>query len=109
MLKTISSLWNITFPPEFGTRWKSSNDVIKECCDFNAQPIPQGTYSSQPFADLDWASGIDNILTGPIGRLEALLERVLVIPQLQALDRRASVYHSLATLENAVNATKQFP
>ncbi|MBC5804707.1 MAG: hypothetical protein DLM53_05845 [Candidatus Eremiobacter antarcticus] len=107
VLAAISSLWNVSFPSEFGTRWKASNDVIKECCDFNAAPIPQGTYAGQPFADLDWATGIDNILTGPIGRLEALLERVLVIPQLKALDRRASVYDSLATLQNTVNAMKR--
>jgi len=106
-LKAIASNWSVDFPDtEFGIRWNLSRDPT-ECFDFSQTPIKRGVYTGIPYTDLDWATGIHSTLTSPARDLEASLERALVLPQLKALDQRASVYDNLTKLENAVVSMKR--
>ena len=107
ILKSIQSRWNVPFGPEFGTRWPHVPDIWRDCFDFGAPPLPQGTYTGEPLRTLTWGSGIHRRFTRFSEGFEALLERIFVLPELKALDRRADVFHQLNALEQAVITRKR--
>src|SRR5579871_1741685 len=107
ILKSIQMRWGGSFnTPNFGTRWQYAPDIWSTCFDFDQDPLPMGTYT-QPAADvannvpspmqgINWGMGIHDLLTSPIGSLEALLERIFLLPGLKALDQRAQVFDNLS-------------
>ncbi len=99
--------WDVPFGPDFGTRWPHAADIWSACFDFAAPPLPQGAYTPDAFHDLHWGSGIHARLPNLTEGFERLLERAFVLPELKALDRRASVYDTLADLEQRVIARRR--
>ncbi len=93
---------------EFGVRWPSANSFL-DALNFNQNPIPRGTYTGDPLplAQINWAAGIRERLDSPLGKFEALLERIFVLPELKVLDRRADVYDTLGKMEDKVVTLKR--
>jgi phospholipase C len=91
---------------EFGSRYACANDIWSSgCFDFTMAPRPAGTFTGgRPFPDLTWEHGINELVSSPIGDLEALLERMFLLPGLKLLDHRSQVFDHLNTMEtNVVN------
>ena len=80
-----------------------------DALDFTQQPLPRGTYTGDPriLAQKNWASGIRERLDSPLGKFEALLERIFVLPELKVLDRRSDVYDTLGKMEDNVVTLKR--
>jgi hypothetical protein len=72
-------------------------------------PLPRGTYTGdpRPLAQINWAAGIRDRLASPLGKFEALLERIFVLPELKLLDRRPDVYATLGKMEDNVVTLKR--
>jgi phospholipase C len=107
VMKSISTRWRVPFGPEFGSRWPQAHAIWDDCFDFTAPARPQGTYTGDPLRGLNWGSNIYAKLTTPRNLLEGVLEHVFVLPELRALDRRASLFEDLWTLERRVVALKR--
>jgi hypothetical protein len=77
--------------------------------------MPSGTYTGDPsklpdvsnIHNLNWGSGIHDRVTRSADVLEGLLERIFILPELKALDRRSSVYDTLSALEGRVVTLKR--
>ncbi|HEV2439787.1 MAG TPA: alkaline phosphatase family protein [bacterium] len=102
IMKSISVRWNVAFGPEFGPRWQHAPDIWSECFDFTKPPLPMGPYTGDPLATLTWGTGIYDRFVKPADILEGFLERIFVLPELKALDRRAQVFDTLVALEQSV-------
>lgn len=118
LLKSINTRWQVKFDPAvFGTRWQYAPDIWTDCFDFNQVPLAPGTYTQPPadiaagvlppYHDMNWATGIHNLLTSPAGTLEGFLERIFILPGLKALDCRAQVYDNLTAMEQNVITLKR--
>ncbi len=111
IMASIASRWGVQFDGRFGTRWKSSPTIWDTCFDFERAPLPVGDYTSiitgSTIAGLDWGSGVHNKLTSAPGFFETFLERIFILPELKALDRRALVFSTLDMLEHNVITIKR--
>ena len=107
VMKSISTRWEVPFGDEYGPRWQLSPDIWSSCFDFGADPLPPGPYTPDAFHDLHWGTGIHDRLGNLTEGFERLLERVFVLPELKALDGRASLYDTLADLEQRVITRKR--
>ena len=110
-IKSLQELWGLDLAPtgnQFGVRWPHANSFWA-ALDATQQPRPRGTYTGNPLplAQKNWASGIRERLDSPLGRFEALLERIFVLPELQVPDRRADVYDTLGKMEDNVVTLKR--
>jgi phospholipase C len=112
ILKSIAVRWGIDFPTDtFGTRFVNAPDIWSSSMfDFSMNPTrPQGVYTElagqpAPLKDVAWETGIHDLMINPIGDLEALLERMFLLPSLKTLDNRAGVFNALNSFEtNVVN------
>lgn len=109
ILKSIQTRWNVPFDPAtFGTRFLSAPSIWEDCFDFNQPPLPIGTYTPVPgaFADLSWDEGVHETFAGPVGGVEAFLERLFILPALKGLDLRAQVFDRLNSLERGIVTLK---
>jgi len=108
IMKSIAMRWGIDFPSDqYGTRFQAAPDIWSHCFNFNQAPWPKGVYTEAagkvaPFSNLNWETGIHEMMTSPQGDLEALIERTFVLPMLKLLDRRSSVYDDLNQFETMV-------
>jgi phospholipase C len=108
VMKSIAVRWGVDFDPAvFGPRWALAPDIWADCFDFNQDPLPMGLYTPPAFPALTWEAGVHDLLVGPVGYLEGLLERAFVLPGLKALDGRAQVFDGLAALERQVAALRR--
>jgi phospholipase C len=107
IMKSVNLRWQVPFGPEFGTRWPTANAIWDDCFDFSQPARPAGIYTGPPLQNLNWGANIYDKLTSPRNLLEGLLEHIFVLPELNALDRRASLFDTLAALENHVVALKR--
>jgi phospholipase C len=108
LLKSINVRWGVDFDEaRFGARWKTMPDIWSTCFDFTQEPLPMGTYTGAALRDLNFASGVKQRLLGPRHGFGDLLERIFILPELKALDRRPQVYDVLAQLENRVIPMKR--
>jgi phospholipase C len=107
VMKSVSERWQVPFGPEFGGRWKQANAIWADCFDFTQDPLPPGSYTGPPLRDVGWGDGIHGKLTSPRGLLEGLLEHAFVLPELRALDRRASAFEHLWDLERTVTSLRR--
>lgn len=97
------------FPADsFGTRFVCANDIWDSSCfDFNMAPRGMATYTEEsskpaPLRDLTWERGINELVTSPQGDLEALMERMFLLPGLKLLDHRSQVFDHLNDLERGI-------
>ncbi len=106
-VKSLQERWNLQLDPaEFGERWPKANSIW-DAFDFDQAPLARGTYTGQPLAGVNWASGVRDRLASPLGKFEALLERIFVLPELKMLDRRANVFDTLGKMEDNVVVLKR--
>jgi phospholipase C len=111
---TLKELWHLDEQlkekgDEYGVRWPHANSFL-DALDFDTKnPHPRGVYTGDPppLAQVNWASGIRDRLASPLGKFEALLERIFVLPELKALDRRPDVYDTLGKMEDKVVTLKR--
>jgi phospholipase C len=107
IMKSIGVRWHLDFGPGFGARWPQAPTIWDDCFDFSQSPRPQGTYTGPPLQELSWGSNVHDKLATPRSLLNALLEHVFDLPELKALDRRASLFESLWTLERETVTLKR--
>ncbi|HLJ60192.1 MAG TPA: alkaline phosphatase family protein [bacterium] len=107
IMKSIHVRWNVPFGPEFGTRWQAAPDIWTDCFDFTQPAVQTGTYTGAPITDINWGTGVHDRMVKPPDVLEGLLERIFLLPELKALDRRAQVYDTLGSFEQSVVTTKR--
>jgi phospholipase C len=107
VMKSISKRWGVEFDERFGQRWRAAPDIWTHCFDFGQAPLPPGSYTGEPIIDITWGTGIQDRLAKPADVLEGLLERIFILPELKALDRRALVFDTLVDLEQAVITLKR--
>ena len=107
IMKSIHVRWNVPFGPESGTRWQSAPDIWADCFDFTQPPLPTGIYTGPPITDINWGTGVHDRMVKPPDVLEGLLERIFLLPELKALDRRAQVYDTLGSFEQSVVTAKR--
>jgi phospholipase C len=108
-IKSLVDLWSLPLDPQstqFGVRWPHANSFW-DALDFTQQPLPRGTYTGKPLADKNFASGVRDRLASPLGKFEAMLERIFVLPELKLLDRRADVFDTLGKMEDNVVTLKR--
>lgn len=108
-IKSLVNLWQIPLSPQdtqFGIRWPRAN-AFWDTLDFQQEPLPRGTYTGKPLANINWASGVGQRLKSPLGKFEGLLERIFVLPELKALDRRPQVFDTLGKMEDNVVTLKR--
>lgn len=106
-IASLKELWNLPLDPkEFGVRWPHAN-TFWDTLDFSQEPLERGTYTGDPLAHVNWASGVRERLNTPLGKFEALLERIFVLPELKTLDRRADVFDTLGKMEDNVVTVKR--
>jgi phospholipase C len=109
IMKSIAMRWGVNFDPAvFGPRYQSAPDIWTHCFNFNADPLPMGIYTEVPahsndvIKNLNWETDVHALMVNPIGDLEALLERMFVLPELKLLDRRNKVFEALNNMETNV-------
>ena len=95
-----------------GDRFEKAPDIWADCFDFDQLPLPRGTYTQSPteiaaherpkYADLDWGHDVHLLLGKPAGDLEALMERIFVLPGLKKLDHRSTIFDKLSSIERTV-------
>jgi phospholipase C len=109
VMKSIHTRWGVEFGSDFGGRWPLANDIWADCFDFTAPGLERGCYTGDPreIFSLNWGSGIHEQLNRLPDTFLARLERILVLPELKALDRRAAVFDTLVRLEQRVIAVKR--
>jgi phospholipase C len=118
IIKSISERWSVDFDPKtFGPRFQCVPSIWDSCFNFNREPLSAGTYTQpqadqdnnvrDPMADLSWTAGIHELAVNEAGSLEAVLERIMLLPELKTLDNRAKMFDSLSALETSVNMLKQ--
>lgn len=107
LMKSINERWQVKFAEDSGTRWQKAPGIWEDCFDFDQEPIPKGTYTGDPLADLNWGSGIHDLLVRESNLLEGPLERIFLLPELKALDGRAQVFDTLTFLEQKVVSLKR--
>jgi phospholipase C len=108
-IRSLKDLWALPLDPagtQFGVRWPHAN-AFWDAFDFSQPPLPRGTYTGDPLADLNWAGGVRERLASPLGQFESLLERIFVLPELKTLDRRSDVYDTLGKMEDNVVTLKR--
>ena len=108
VMKSISVRWGVQFDSRFGDRWDKTEDIWN-CFDFNRDARPKDCYAGDPkdiFA-MNWAKDIQGRLTGPVTDFEKYMERIFILPELKALDRRSLVFENLAQLEKNVITLKR--
>ncbi len=109
-MRSIHDRWNVPLDPQtFGNRWPYAPSIWDDCFDFTQDPLPMGSYIQppDPLKSLDWSTGIQELVTNPVGGIEAFLERVFILPGLKALDRRAQLFDSLTAMEQSVGNLKR--
>jgi len=108
VIKTISELWKVNFPVKtFGPRWKKAPSIWDDCFDFSQKPIPQGCYSGDPLREINWGTGVHEMLKAEPNPMVSMLERSFTLPELKGIDNRAHVYESLNALEQKVISLKR--
>lgn len=107
LIKSVSERWGVEFGPEFGTRWEHAPAIWDDCFDFTQEPREQGTYTGEPILDVNWGSGVHDLLTAETDPLHATLERIFILPELKELDNRARVFETLTALEQEVISIKR--
>jgi phospholipase C len=107
IMKSISDRWNVTFPGEFGPRWMNATSIWESCFNFTQTPTPMGTFTGVPNKLINWGTGVQGLLTNPTHDLLALVERIFVLPELKALDKRSSMFDILNQLERDVISLKR--
>jgi phospholipase C len=108
-IKSLQELWHLPLDlkdTQLGVRWPIASSFWNTL-DFTQEPLPRGTYTGKPLADINWASGVRQQLDSPLGDFEALLERIFVLPELKVLDRRADVFDTLGKMEYNVVTVKR--
>jgi phospholipase C len=108
IIKSISERWGVQFDGRFGQRWKDSNGIWG-CLDFSATARQKDCYTGDPreiFA-MNWAKDIQGRLTAPATDFERYMERIFILPELKALDRRSVVFDNLSQLEQNVITLKR--
>jgi phospholipase C len=108
-IASLQALWDLDLVAagtQFGVRWQHAN-AFWDALNFAAAPIPRGTYTGAPLAAINFGSGVRDRLAAPLGQFESLLERIFVLPELKALDRRADVFGTLGTMEDNVVTLKR--
>ena len=108
VMKSISVRWGVQFDSRFGDRWCNTEDIWS-CFDFALSPRAKNCYTGDPkdiFA-MNWAKDIQGRLTGPVTDFEKYMERIFILPELKALDRRSMVYENLTLLEKNVITLKR--
>jgi hypothetical protein len=80
---------------------------VADCFDFTQTPRPQGIYTGGALSGVEWGSGVHARLTSQRGLLEALLEHIFVLPELRALDRRASTFEALWEAERLTTSLRR--
>ena len=109
VMKSINVRWGVPFGPEFGGRWPYANHLWADGFDFSSPPLPPGCYTGDTpqILSRNWGSGIHRQLSRLPDVFLARLERIYVLPELKALDRRASVFDTLVGLEQRVITSKR--
>lgn len=107
LMKSISERWQVEFGEDSGTRWKLAPGIWDDCFDFNQPPIPRGIYTGAPITDINWGTGVHELLVTEVNPLEGMLERIFLLPELKALDQRAKVFDTLTSLEQSVVSLKR--
>ncbi|HZO92793.1 MAG TPA: alkaline phosphatase family protein [Candidatus Baltobacteraceae bacterium] len=108
-IASLRELWNLDLESTgttFGVRWPHAH-TIWDTLDFGAAPHPRGTYTGDPLTAINFGSGVRDRLGSPLGQFESLLERIFVLPELKALDRRADVFSTLGAFEDKVVTLKR--
>ena len=108
-IASLRELWDLPLAAtgtKFGMRWPRANSFW-DALDFTQEPLARGTYTGEPAADMNWAAGVRERLGTPLGQFESLLERIFVLPELKALDRRSDVFDTLGTMEDNVVTLKR--
>jgi phospholipase C len=106
-MRSISERWNCEFDDTIGARWKYVRSLWDDAFNFNAEPLPCGTYTGEKIIHMTWGFGVRERLDSPLGHFEAALERIFVLPELKALDRRALTFETLGKFEHAVITLKR--
>lgn len=108
-IKSIQELWHLRLEEtsdEFGTRWPLAQSFW-DAFDFDQRPLQRGTYTGDPLTGINWGTGVRERLVSPLGKFENMLERIFVLPELKALDRRSSVFDTLGKMEHSVITLKR--
>lgn len=112
-MKSIADQWGFTFDPAaFGPRWQTAHSIWEDCFDFKASARPMGIYThpkdgTAPFHDVNWGTSIHDKLVTPLDNLENFLERIFILPELRALDRRSVLFDTLNQMERHVITLKR--
>ena len=111
-MRSIAEKWNFVFDSSFGPRWEVAPPIWRDCFDWDTQSRPMGTYTEpqlgQPaFKDLNWGEAIHQKLATPLDKLEDFLERIFILPELKALDRRSQLFDTLSGMEREVITLKR--
>ena len=109
-MKSIHERWGVEFPEIlYGPRWKQANSIWTACegQDALGQGLYTGVEREDVVAALNWATGIYERLSDEPRRFEHLLERIFVLPELKALDRRAALFDTLNAFEHHVVTQKR--
>ncbi len=106
-MASIAALWDVSFDASFGTRWRFMPPIWDDCFDFSQSPLSCGTYTGDALGSVTWARAVRERLSSPIGDFQAALQRIFVLPELVALDKRSQIYDTLGRFENAVIAVKR--
>jgi len=109
IMKSIAVRWGIDFDPGiFGTRFQAAPEIWSNCFNFKAEPLPLSVYTQRagttvaPFQNFTWEEGVHELMKNPIGDLEALMERMFLLPELKTLDARSSMFDTLNAMETSV-------
>lgn len=110
-MKTVHERWGVDFPPNtYDIRWQHANSIWPAFKD-DGSPLPRGIYTGitnkSEVATLNWATGIYERLKDDVTRFENYLDRIFVLPELKALDQRATVFDTLDRFEHAVVTQKR--
>ena len=110
-MKSLHERWGVEFPAvEYDVRWTVANSIWA-AFDFQADPLGVGIYTGvtrdDSVAALNWASGVYDRLQDDTQRFEQFLDRIFVLPELKALDRRAALFDTLNAFEHHVITQKR--
>jgi hypothetical protein len=109
VIASIAKRWGVPFGAQtnaFGDRWKHMSAIWDDCFDFTQEPR-RDTYTGSPLGDVTWGRAVRERLANPLGDFEGALQRLFVLPELVALDKRASLYDTLGKFEDSVVTLKR--
>lgn len=111
VMRSISERWGFKFDSSFGRRWPVAPHIWEDCFDWSLER-PMGTYTEpqigEPaFKDLNWGEAVHQRLATPLDKLEDLLERIFILPELKALDKRSQLFETLDGMEREVITLKR--